>query len=188
MSNIQPNFVESFNTVDPQGELPPIDTAVDMMLEQDGETTTLDKVRLLGFNIQDGDASLLMVDEEAQVLEVSLSDIPGLEYFGNGEEGYPVVAFNYFKQEVGSEPSDRIVRLKGVAYGVHQGHQGVPEKNIPAEKPGWYMVADQIGVVGSDNIVQWQDPSGRVFPFARIIDGPLGDPRQKHVQDKFGLY
>lgn len=180
----------AFDIITPETPVPPVDSAVAVTFKHDDEIIArADSVRFTGFGKwHDDRASITWLDSKGETSSMPLDIVPGLTYLGDDENDYPIVALNYFKQEVGAENFARIVRLTGVAYGVHSGHRGVPEKSIPSEKPGWYIVGEQVGVSTKDGDIEWQQPADRVFPFARIVDGPLGDPRAPRVQDCFGLY
>lgn len=180
-----------FNGVEFSAYVPDVTTGVKFIFDHgDGVTTVADAARPLGFEAAGTqNASISWLDSKDRKRMMDLTTVPGLTYLGNDlSNNQPVVAFHYFKQESGAEPHARVVRLTGIAYGVHGGHQGVPEKGIPAEKPGWYITAEQVGACEPDSEILWQEPAEKVFPLARIIGGPLGDPREQAVQAEFGLY
>ncbi len=112
-----------------------------------------------------------------------VNTLSGLREVNLGE-GQIGIAFKYYKQLQGEEPAERIIIPYGFAYGVHTGHLGVPEKDIPAEPNGWYIVGEQVrnqdGHIVSDG--------ERNFPLSRIIDGPIGDPRDPKHREVYGIY
>lgn len=97
------------------------------------------------------------------------------------------LSFRYFSPKNGEETQERIVLPTGFAYGVHQGHRGIPERKIAPELPTWYLTAQQIGTMLVNNLT-FHEPGERNFPLSRIIGGPLGDPRDPVHRAKFGIY
>lgn len=100
------------------------------------------------------------------------------------EDGNIALAFRYYKQFEGEEKEERLLIPKGFAYGVHPGHVGDPGTGIEPEPTGWYIVGDQVKRQDGQIIVVGE----RNFPLSRIINGPIGDPRDSHHRDIYGLY
>ncbi len=94
------------------------------------------------------------------------------------------IAFRYYKQLQGEEPDERIIIPYGFAYGVHTGHLGVPENGIPAEPNGWYIIGEQVRNQDGHVVSEGE----RNFPLSRIIDGPIGDPRDPEHRKAYGIY
>jgi hypothetical protein len=185
------DVVNNFSAVEFPTCVPDPTTGIKFAFDHgDDLKTATESGRPLGFeSAGTRSASVIWLDSQDRKWSMDLATVPGLTYLGNdAANNQPIVAFHYFKQESGEESHARIVRLTGIAYGVHDGHQGVSEKGIPAEKPGWYIKADQVGVCEPGSEISWQEPAEKVFPFARIVDGPLGDPRQAAIRAEFGLY
>ncbi|HSW65864.1 MAG TPA: hypothetical protein VLI54_01855 [Bacillota bacterium] len=87
----------------------------------------------------------------------------------------PVVSFYYYK---GGEVGERVIALRGFAYGVHRMHQHTGMRNRP-EAPTWYMYGRHIGTRNPwmDTVTMLEDSRQvKHFSLARIVRGPLGDP------------
>jgi hypothetical protein len=172
--------------------IPPVETSVGFTLveTEEGDRLFNERTRLASWSCDDSEPQLDWVDSEGNIRQTPVAYLPGFTCLGlDPITAEPVVAFRYFKQFEGTEAQRRIVRLKGIAYGVHEGHMGDSEKKIEPEKPGWYIIAEQLGSIDDNNEFKLLDvPVGRVFPFARIMGGPLGDPTNPAVRQRFGLY
>ncbi len=100
------------------------------------------------------------------------------------EDGSIALAFRYYKQLEGEEKEERLLIPTGFAFGVHPGHMGEPAAGIGPEPAGWYIVGDQVKQQNGQIISVGE----RNFPLSRIINGPIGDPRDPQHQDIYGLY
>lgn len=197
MDTASPEAAQSgYRIITDAADLPPAETGVLFnFVDFEGSVVARsDNTRPLGFEqsqySEGHDMVWLGSDAKGEPARhtMPVAALKGVTYLGADQiTGEPVVAFRYYKQEKGEEAAARILRLTGVAYGVQDGHRGVPERRIPAEKPGWYMLGEQVGQV-QDGQVTWQEPAERTFPFARIIGGPIGDPRSEAFRKLMGIY
>lgn len=133
---------------------------------------------------------LVWLDSKGQASRMPVSALRGVILLGTGTNPMqPEIAFRYYKQNVGMEIVQRVLRLTGVAYGTHEGHMGDMNAGILPEKPTWYMVGDQIGIRDfTTGDITEQAPASRVFPFTRIVNGPVGDPTDKTYRQLHGIY
>lgn len=173
----------------------PREAAIDLTLTRGEEQKA---IRPLKATIHYDDVSLEGLNSDNREVYIPFSKLPGFYVLGSEEIDQPplskVVSFTYFKQQTGAEPTDRILNITGVGYGVHPNHLGVLDSvgnvEIPPEKPGWYLIGDQIGTINLNTGEVLSDIVGeRAFPLARIVEGPLGDPATNaDHREKYGIY
>lgn len=147
-------------------------------------------VRPVGFEVgHGGSANIAWLNAGGSVDRMPIDALRGIDDLRTSSNPLePEVSFRYYKQFLGAEAGRRVLRLTGIAYGVHEGHMGDSGKGVAAEKPTWYMVGDQIGQIDEAGKLTRQEPAERFFPFTRIMNGPVGDPTNHLYRKQHGIY
>ena len=86
-----------------------------------------------------GLTNLVWLNSVGDIDKMPVDALRGVEDLKTSSDPFEAeVVFGYYKQLLGAEAGKRVLRLTGIAYGIHEGHTGDIGKQIPAEKPTWY--------------------------------------------------
>lgn len=182
----------TFEIITPETTVPGLETAIELtFVDLEGRLTAQAKsARPIGVQLDAlGRPALAWLNSTNGVDRMPIDALQGITDLGTNDDPLqPHIAFRYYKQFEGEEKITRVLELTDVAYGTYQGHMGDAERGIAPEKPTWYMVGKQIGTFSVEGVFAEQEPASRVFPFTRIVDGPVGDPTNGAYQAQHGIY
>ncbi len=120
-------------------------------------------------------------DNPDNIVPFSLGRLTGIYFNGDVVSELsglrPVVSFEYYKP---GDVDERVLVLRGFGFGVHPTHMKTGIHGDP-EVPTWYMFGEHIGSRrprgGPITLLHPTKQEVKHFSLARVVNGPLGDPR-----------
>jgi hypothetical protein len=162
----------------------PLDvTNIGLVLPEAGITVP-DQPRFRPYGVELNNVpKVLGLDDDGEKVAVTLGRLPGFRLLGEvaieDSQLWPVVAIDYYKP---GEVDARLVALHGFGFGVHPGHRTTGIDGQP-ETPALYAYGTHVGSISRTSRANrgMLPPAARQikhFSLARIVGGPLGDPRR----------